>query len=219
MARPGARLGRVTRVTTAGPYVELDDVAPGFEFGPCIDTVGDLAPGDRVITQPLAADEDEHVITGVLGGRPPADLEPYATDADLAAHTHPPLSYVQSIGTQGQTFEVPNDSTFRRPTHVAAVTFTSPGPDAVYRLTYNLDAQTSGAGAYFIANHVLDGITFRPQGVLLGVSGAVRAPVSKELRAYNLPAGDHTYEVRVSTLGNGTATVLEHGTCHVQRIS
>lgn len=64
------RLGRVTRVTADGPYVELADVAAGFEFGPCLDTVGELAPGDRVIAQALARDEDELVITGRLGGSP-----------------------------------------------------------------------------------------------------------------------------------------------------
>jgi len=86
-SRTGARLGRVSRVTAAGDvFVELADVAAGFEFGPCLDTVGGLAVGDRIIAQPLARDEDELVVVGILGGRPggAVDLEPYATDDDLA---------------------------------------------------------------------------------------------------------------------------------------
>jgi len=97
MARTGARLGRVSRITLAGDvYVELADVAPGFEFGPCLDTVGDLVVGDRIIAQALARDEDELVITGILGGRPAGgggitpeelavELVPYALDTDLTA--------------------------------------------------------------------------------------------------------------------------------------
>lgn len=91
--RTGARLGKVTRVTVEGAiYVELADVAQGFEFGPCLDTVGGLVKGDRVVVQALARDEDEYVITGRLGGTPgvtEAELEaalvPYAEDVDLTA--------------------------------------------------------------------------------------------------------------------------------------
>lgn len=89
--RTGAQPAKVTRVTVDGrTYVELPDVAPGFEFGPVLDTVGDLEVGERVIVTALARDADELVVIGVLGGRPgggldPADLEPYATDVDLEA--------------------------------------------------------------------------------------------------------------------------------------
>lgn len=63
-----ARTGRVTRVTVDGRvYVELSDVAPGFEFGPVLDTVGGLTVGDRVITTGLARDPDALVVIGLLG--------------------------------------------------------------------------------------------------------------------------------------------------------
>lgn len=76
-----ARTGRVSRVTVDGRvYVELADVAPGFEFGPVLDTVGGLAVGDRIIATPLARDADELVVIGILGGRDAGD---YATDEDL----------------------------------------------------------------------------------------------------------------------------------------
>lgn len=67
MAAPGARPGRVTRITGDDVYVELTDVAPGFEFGPCLTIVGGLAVGTRVMTQSLARDEDELVILGIVG--------------------------------------------------------------------------------------------------------------------------------------------------------
>lgn len=64
----GTRLGIITRITAGNVYVELPDVGPGYEYGPCLDTVGTLAVGDRVVTQALARDPDELVITGRIGG-------------------------------------------------------------------------------------------------------------------------------------------------------
>lgn len=70
-----ARTGRVTRVTVDGRvYVELSDVAPGFEFGPVLDTVGGLTVGDRVITTGLARDPDALVVIGLLDPAPSAPL-------------------------------------------------------------------------------------------------------------------------------------------------
>lgn len=81
--RTGTRLGTVSRVSAAGAvYVELADVAPGFEFGPCLDTVGGLVKGDRIVVQGLARDADELVITGLVGGRSVADA---VTPDELAA--------------------------------------------------------------------------------------------------------------------------------------
>lgn len=87
MARAGARLAKVTRVTGAGlVYVELADVAQGFEFGPVVDTVGGLTVGDRVVATPTARDEDELVVIGLIGGAPSGGGGAGGvTDAELAA--------------------------------------------------------------------------------------------------------------------------------------
>jgi hypothetical protein len=61
---PGARTATVTRLAAGDVYVELPDVARGFEFGPCRTVVADLAVGDRVLVIPMARDADELAVLG-----------------------------------------------------------------------------------------------------------------------------------------------------------
>jgi hypothetical protein len=85
MARTGAHTARVTRVDVNDRvYVELPDVAPGFEFGPVIDTVGGLTVDDRVVVTCLARDEDELVVIGLVGGGGIGGGEPGASAYDIA---------------------------------------------------------------------------------------------------------------------------------------
>lgn len=239
MARPGVRLGTVSRITVAGAiYVELADVAPGFEFGPVIDAVGGLAVGDRVTVQSLARDEDEFVVTGLIGG---LDLEPYATTTDLAAgladkvtttaldvaldpyvtddDTRLVRQSLEAMGSVGGQYAVTNDSTYRRPTHVAALTVPIASPAAVYRMGFTVDGQTGGAGGYLIGSLFIDGTAIRPQGVLYSPAGAVRAPITKTVRVTGLSAGDHAVEVRVSTGSSGTGTVYEHSNVFAELVA
>lgn len=406
------RLGTVTRTSPAGIYVELADVAPGYEFGPCLDTVGGLVKGDRVVTQALASDRDTLVVTGLIGGRDTGvvDLEPYVTDEDLTtalvpyaedvdltalgdaladaldlkvdtsdprltdartptAHNHddryyteteadarypakvtlaavgsatwvrvasvnggsagggasitllvagqglytqatrvtdlvhfgqrgdnaysweawrfgsntapwqylvkqvstyvfelwarrnafdplpqvqqlaahngtllldsatttlpagltaletptpvmPTATLLESIATTGSSFAVPNDSTERRPTNLAAVAFTARGPSAVYRLSYSLDGQTQTANGFLVSRFYVDGVAVQvPSGVLQNPGGTMRAPIAKTLRLTGLTAGSHSVEVRVTTQSTGTATVYDHSNLSVELVS
>lgn len=127
---------------------------------------------------------------------------------------------MESLAGSGSTFAVPNDSVVRRPTNLAAITFTAPGTSAVYRLSFSLDVQTTSNGALLIAYFTVDGtVLTSPQAVIQSVGGQIRSPLAKEMRLTGLSAGSHTVEVRVTTLTNGTATILSHSTLHLQQIT
>lgn len=71
----GVHVGTVTRITADGPYVELRRVAAGFEFGPVLTAVPDLAVGDPIVAMPLASDPDSFVVLGRHSGPPPPPTE------------------------------------------------------------------------------------------------------------------------------------------------
>jgi hypothetical protein len=60
---PGMRLGKVTRVTGKGAFVEVASLAKGSEYGPCRHPADvDLAAGDTVLCTFLAGGHDELVV-------------------------------------------------------------------------------------------------------------------------------------------------------------
>ena len=61
-----AHVGKVTRVKAGDVYVEVTDLARGYEFGPVLTTVTALVKGDRVIVVPMDRDPDELAVIGRL---------------------------------------------------------------------------------------------------------------------------------------------------------
>lgn len=72
----GVVTGVVTRVDDQGrPYLEVDRVARGFEFGPVLSAAGELVAGDRVVAGFLEGLPDTPVILSRVPGPRAAPVE------------------------------------------------------------------------------------------------------------------------------------------------
>lgn len=81
----GLVTGTVVRLTANGPIVEVPRIAPGYEEGPLLTTVANLAPGDKVILSALAHDPDTLIVVGLVGGAHKHDAADLTTGVvDLA---------------------------------------------------------------------------------------------------------------------------------------